>query len=239
MSKAVRIVIVAAFAVAVIGTLAFFYLTRPLAAPTEDVQTNAQVLEVSADTADESAVFRISQDESEAQFQIDEVLNGQDKTVVGTTDQVAGDILINFAEPSASEIGEIRINARTLATDDDRRNSAIGRFILRSEEDEYEFIAFVPTSLSGLPETIVVGDTLTFQVTGDLTVTGTTQEVTFDVTARLESADVISGTAQTIIQYADFGLTIPYVPSVTGVSDDVILTLNFVSNRVSESTTGA
>src|SRR6185436_20366561 len=98
-----------------------------------------------------------------------EQLNGNDKTVVGTTSEVAGDILLNLSDLSQSEIGEISINARTFATDDDRRDNSVARFILQSESDANEFITFKATSISSLSGSATVGDTLTFQVTGDLT----------------------------------------------------------------------
>jgi polyisoprenoid-binding protein YceI len=77
-----------------------------------------------------------------------------------------------------------------------------------------------------------VGDALTFQITGDLTVAGVTNEVTFNVEATLESEAQLTGQAEAIITYADFNLSIPDVPFVASVEDNVILKLNFVANAV-------
>lgn len=233
MNRTIRIIAAAALVVAIIGIAAFLYLTRPLAAASQDIQSSAAVLEVSTDTADTAVVYRISQAESTVQFALDEILNGVDTHVVGTTDQVAGDILVNFSDPAASEVGEISINARTLETDNDRRNSIIGRTILQSETDAYEFITFAPATLAGLPDTVSTGDTLTFQISGDLTIAGATQAVTFDASAAISSDDQISGSATATVLYADFGISIPSVPSVAGVSEEVVLTINFVANAVS------
>ena len=186
------------------------------------------------DASGEAQVFRISQDESQASFTIDEVLNGADKTVVGTTGEVAGDIKIDLNAPAASEMGQIRINARTLQTDSSRRDGAISRFILQSGQEDNEFIEFQPTALNSLPESANIGDTVEFQVVGDLTVSGTTQEVIFDATVDLASADQINGSAQTTVMYADFNLSIPSVPQVASVADEVILGIKFVANRVVE-----
>ena len=60
-------------------------------------------------------VFEIVQDESEARFIIDEVLRGSPKTVVGVTNQVAGQIAVDPADPASAQVGQISINARTLA----------------------------------------------------------------------------------------------------------------------------
>ena len=220
--------------IAIVGVGVFLFLTRPVEAPSEDIQENTQQLDndAQAEASGEVAVFRISQEDSTAEFNISEVLRGVDTLVVGTTSEVAGDIRVNFVDPSASAIGQIRINARTFVTDEDRRNSAIARFILQSENEAYEFIEFQPTAVSGLPESVAVGDSFTFQISGDLTILDTTNEVTFDASATYTSEDQISGSAEATVRYADWGITIPDVPFVASVEDDVILKINFVANRV-------
>lgn len=234
MNRVTRFVAIAALLIAVIGIAAFLYLTRPLASTSQDVQSSAQVLEVSTEAAEDAAVYRIVQADSSVQFEIDEVLNGADTHVVGTTSEVAGDILINFSTPSASEVGDIRINARTFATDNDRRNAAIGRFILQSEDDANEFITFSTTGISGLPDAITTGETFPFQITGDLTIAGSTQSVTFDASASLSQDDLLTGSATTTVQYSNFGLSIPSVPQVASVSDDVVLSIQFSAARVTD-----
>ena len=231
MSRSIRITIAVVAVIAVVSLGAFFYLTRDIAAPSESVQASAEQLEVSASSG-EAIVFRISQDESQVEYNIYELLNGEDKTVVGTTSEIAGDILVNLSDPSQSELGELSINARTFATDESRRDNSVARFILQSEDDANEFITFQPTSISGLPGSIEVGDSVEFQVTGDLTIAGTTSEVTFTVTATLESADRLVGHAETVASRAAFSLTIPDVPFVANVGDEVTLKLDFVANAV-------
>jgi polyisoprenoid-binding protein YceI len=229
MQRGIQIAVVVAAAVTVLAIGSFLYLTRTIAAPSADVQESVDQLE--ADNTS-SVVFRVSQDDSQVEYNIYEVLNGADKTVVGTTSQVAGDILVNFAYPTGSTIGEIAINARTFETDDDRRDNSVARFILQSESDANEFITFEPTDISGLPQTLSVGDELELQVTGNLTVAGTTKEVTFPVTVTLKSEDQLSGHAETTILRSDFNLTIPNVPLVANVGDEVTLKLDFVANAV-------
>lgn len=176
------------------------------------------------------AIFRISQDESEVRFNIDETLAGNRITVVGRTNQVAGDVLVDFDSPSQSQVGTIVINARTLRTDNESRNRAIRSSVLLSGRDEYEFIEFVPTGISGLPDSVAVGDTITFEVTGDLTVRDTTRSITFDTGVTVVTEDRLEGLASTTILYADFGVSIPNVPfNVTDIADDVILEIEFVA----------
>ncbi len=204
-----------------------------------DADTEESMVDAADDSADAEAaeaeavsdpiVFSIDPDQSTAEFNIDEDLRGERVTVVGTTNQVAGDISIDSANPANSEIGQILINARDLQTDDSGRNRALRNFILQSAEDQYEFIRFDPNTISGMPASVAVGDTIEFQITGDLTIKDATQEATFDVTVTPNSETEIEGTAQTTVAYADYGLTIPDVPFVANVADDVTLIFNFVA----------
>jgi polyisoprenoid-binding protein YceI len=179
-----------------------------------------------------ATVYRIVPEESEVRFIIDEVLRGAPYTVVGATSEVAGDIAVDTANPANTEVGTIRVNARTLTTDSDQRNRALRSFILKSAESAYEFIEFQPTAIEGLPQSVTVGEAFSFQIVGNLTVAGTTQSVTFDTTAMLDADSQLTGQAVTTVLYPDFNLTIPSVPFVAGVDEDVRLEIDFVAQAV-------
>jgi polyisoprenoid-binding protein YceI len=184
----------------------------------------------SAETTD--VLFRIVPEESEVRFNIEEDFRGERITVVGTTSEVAGDILVDQANPSNSQIGTIRINVRTLRTDQEMRNRAIRSEILESAKDEFEFSEFVPTSISGMPESVEVGTPFTFTIVGDLTVKDVTKEVTFETTVTPVSEDRLEGLATTTIMYADY-VSLPPLPGfVANVGDEVVLELEFVATRV-------
>jgi polyisoprenoid-binding protein YceI len=191
------------------------------AAPASGEETSASAANAS------SATFEIVPAESEVRFVIEEVLNGAPKTVVGTTDQIAGEMAINADDPAGSVIGPVLINARTLTTDNDFRNRAIKNRILST--NEFEFITFAPTGLEGMPESVSVGESFSFQIIGDLTVREVTKELTFDATVTPISETQLEGTASAVILYADFGLVIPDVPSVASVEDDVRLEIDFIA----------
>jgi polyisoprenoid-binding protein YceI len=175
-------------------------------------------------------VYTINPSGSEASFTIDEVLFGNPNTVVGKTSQVSGEILINKQDPSKTRIGQIKVNLSTLVTDNDLRNNTIQNRILETGDSSNQFATFDAKSIDGLPSSIAVGQTVSFKMTGDLTIHGVTKSTTFDVTATLQSANVLKGEAQTTIKYADFNIHIPDVPSVTGVGDSVKLDLTFMAN---------
>ena len=179
-------------------------------------------------------VFRIAQEESEVRFLIDEVLRGADFTVVGATDQVAGDLRVDTGDPAASDIGLIRINARTLTTDNGNRNRALRTFILKSAEDEFEYAEFETSEVTGMPESVTVGEPFDIQILGELRIAGATQPLTFDATITLESEERLSGSARSSLQHADLGLTIPSVPFVSDVAEEVRLEIDFVALAVVE-----
>lgn len=172
-----------------------------------------------------STVYQIQSSGSQASFSIDEVLRGSPKTVVGSTDQVSGQIAFDVSDPSNAQVGTILIDARSLTTDDSSRNRVLGNQILST--DQYEYISFTPTQLSGLPETVAVGEPFTFQIAGNLTIRNTTRPATFDVTVTPAADGSLTGTATTTIQYSDWGLNIPSVPFVASVGNQVALELGF------------
>jgi polyisoprenoid-binding protein YceI len=172
-------------------------------------------------------IYTISQEESEVRFSIDEILNNAPVTAVGVTNQIAGEIGIDFTTPANTQVGVITVNARTLTTDRENRNRMIRNEILDTEE--FEFITFTPTAVTGLPAAIVPGETVAFQITGDLTIRDVTLPVTFEVTAMVDAEGRLSGYAATTVLRSDYGITIPSVPSVAEVSDEVLLEFDFVA----------
>ena len=198
--------------------------SEPITAPTEEVEATPTEAPAAAD--DGLVILSIVPDESEARFNIYELLNGQDKTVIGKTNQVAGEVAINPNDLSQVKFGPIQVNARTFATDDSRRNNAIRNRILMT--DQYEYVTFTPTSISGLDGSGAVGQTYTFQVSGDLTIRDTTKPVTFDITLKAESDTRLSGFAAATIKRSDFEIAIPSVPFVANVADEITLELDFV-----------
>jgi len=212
------------------------------AATTETTTTTAPVT-TTAVTTDSAAsaenatsgarTFTLTQDGTEARFSLYELLMGQDKTVVGVTSLVEGSITVDPANPSSATISPIRIDASDLTTDSDRRNGAIQRFILQSNQEAYKYITFTPTALEGLPATVNVGDTFSFTVQGDLTIRDVTYPETFDLTVTVNSENELTGLGKTTVLRSNYGLTIPSVPSVANVGEEVQLEIQFTATAVS------
>lgn len=92
--------------------------------------------------------FQISQDGSEARFYIDEVLRGNPVEVVGVSNQIAGELAVDFTDLSSVQVGVVQVNARDLETDSEQRNRAIRNQILQT--DSHELITFTPLEVSRL-----------------------------------------------------------------------------------------
>ena len=193
----------------------------------EATEAPAEVPTEAAIVAEPDGIYEIASDESQASFSIDEILRGEPFTAIGSTDQVAGQISPNFANPAETVLGTIVVNARTLRTNNNFRNRAINNEIL--DTGEFEFITFEPTSLAGLPESFAIGETATFMVTGILTIRDIALETTFEVTLTFTADGRLEGSATATVLRADYELTIPSVPSVADVSDEVGIVIMFVA----------
>jgi polyisoprenoid-binding protein YceI len=194
--------------------------TQPAAASGTAAPTSA--------AASSATVYQIIPEQSKVSFTISEDLNGSPNTVVGTTNLVAGQLALDSHDLSQTQVGTIQVDARGLATDNSRRNGAIRNFILST--NQYEYITFTPKSVSGFSGAGQVGQTYTFQLTGDLTIRNVTKSVTFEVTAQGTSATQISGSAKATVNRGDYNLTIPSVPNVANVGEQVGLQIDFVAN---------
>ncbi len=231
----------------IIGIGGYMYATRPIALPSENnanstafqaTTTDTATVTNSSSTATSSepgsvATYKIAAG-TRAEFNINEILRGEPFTVVGTTSDVSGSVQVDLANPRDSVIGTIRINARTLKTDSSNRDNAVARFILKSEEASNEFITFEAKGISGLPNDaaakVARGESVSFKITGDLTITGITKSVVFDANFSLSqtgaNAGKIMGTAETKIKRSDFKLVIPNIPFVAGVHDEFLIKIS-------------
>jgi polyisoprenoid-binding protein YceI len=142
--------------------------------------------------------------------------------------------VVDFNTPANSRVGTIRIDARNLTTDSEFRNRAIRAEILESSKDQYEFIDFTPTAITGLPAKIAVGQSVTFQIAGDLKIRDITNPVTFDVTATVTTEDRLEGTATAQVTRTMYNLQIPNAPGVANVAEDVKLEIDFVATKVTQ-----
>jgi polyisoprenoid-binding protein YceI len=177
--------------------------------------------------ASSTVILLFAPEESEARFIIDEVLRGEPTTVIGVTNEIAGQIQVDEENPTQTQIDSITVQTGALTTDNNLRNGAIRDLILNS--GSFPVVTFTPTSIEGLPAQGAVGETYALTITGDLSVRDVTREVTFEASVTPVSESRIEGSAATTISRSDYGLTIPSVPNVADVGDEVILEIDFVA----------
>ena len=177
-------------------------------------------------------LFRIVPEESEALFSVFETFPLG--TAVGRTNQIAGDVIVDFNNPANSQLGTIRINVRTLATGDFDRDRSIRCCVLLTSRPEYEFTDFVPTALTGLPDQVEIGQIVPFQVTGNMTLRGNTRPVTFNVSLTLSSTTEIRGFATATVNRSDYGILndAENMFDYHGVEEEITLEFNFVARAV-------
>lgn len=203
--------------------------------PTEIDQAGTLADPTPAELGSAPVVFTILPGDATARFEIDEDLLSSRTgwgapsrfTVAGTTDQVKGQLILDPADPQAAQLGEIRIHARTIETENFFRNLAIHSQILNTEE--FEFISFVAQKIDGLPAGVQVGDRVAFTIEGALTIRDVTLTETFEVKAALVSESEIEGSASTVIDRNQYGLAVPFAPNVSNVEEEVELYIDFIA----------
>ena len=158
-----------------------------------------------------------------ARFRIKEVLRGDDTTVVASNPEVSVDVLVDFDDPDASEIGVVTIVADQFRTDESRRDTTINRFIL--DTGDFPEITFTPTEVVGLADALDGGVAM---VTGDLTIRDVTNPVTFELTIEEATAEGVTAEATAEVDRTDWDLNIPSVPFVASVDEMVSLELKLV-----------
>ncbi len=172
-------------------------------------------------------LYRIDPAQSEVHYEVNETFfqGNRLNTAIGRTKGVAGDILVNFAQPAQSQIGDIVIDISQFTSDESRRDNFIRRQGL--ESSTYPQATFKTTSISGLPDKVAVGDEISFQMTGDLTVKQTTKPVTWDVKLKVGDKQ-LTGSAATQILMSDFGVGPLQLP-ILQTEDQVKLFFDFVA----------
>ncbi len=184
----------------------------------------------SAAASDNLAIFQINPANSKAQFTISEVLLGKPNIVVGTTSAISGEVKLDPKDLSTAQVGEIQVDAGSFVTDNDRRNGAIRRFILQT--DQFPTITFTPASITGLSGSGEPGKSYTFQLAGDLKIRDVSHQQVFTVTVQADSPTQLTGKAVTTVKRADYNLQIPSISSVADVGEQAAVEFDFVADQV-------
>ena len=175
--------------------------------------------------------FQIVSAQTTASYSVFENLIIQNKPnndAIGTTHSVTGSFKIRTTPSPLVASMNITVDLRTLQSDASMRDHFIQRNTL--ETDTYPYATFVSVSTQGLPANYTDGQTVHFQLIGNLTLHGKTNKETFDVQSKLVG-NTISGTATSTIYMTDFGIQPPNLANIAIAQNKVGITLNFVAQN--------
>ena len=144
-----------------------------------------------------------------AGYTVDEVLNGSDVTVVGSTTEVSGDVTISGDSLTA---GEVTVQTNSITTDSDRRDGQFrGNIFDTATYPTATFTFDSPVDLSALPKD---GTTTTVTAEGTLTLKDQSRPVSVDIEI-LQSGDTLIASGSIPTTWTDFGIEPPSLGFVT------------------------
>src|SRR5216683_1437799 len=161
------------------------------------------------------STFQIVSAQTTASYSVNENLIFQNKPnndAVGTTHSVQGSFKIRTSASPLVASMNITVDLRTL------------------QSDTYPYATFVSVSTQGLPASYSDGQTIHFQITGNLTMHGTTNKEVFDVQGKVVG-NTITGTATTTIYMTDFGIQPPNLANIAIAQNKVVITLTFTASE--------
>ena len=116
----------------------------------------------------------------------------------------------------------------TLQTDEPMRDNYARQNVI--DTATYPNATFVSTCASKLPTSYHDGETISFQITGNLTLHGQTNKETFAVQGKL-AGNSITGTASSTIFMTDFGMTPPNLSNIAIVANAVLISIDFTAQE--------
>lgn len=138
----------------------------------------------SATVTDPTGTWAISTD-SVLGYRVSEVLGGVDTEGAGRTNDVAGSLTI---EGSSATAAEFIVQMASITSDSDRRDGQFnGRIMSTDEFPTATFVLTEPIDFGTVPSE---GETITASATGELTLRGVTNTVTFELEAKLDDGRI-------------------------------------------------
>lgn len=229
MSKARTLIIVLALvAVLAVAAVAAYVIIQNNRAPealapstpvaSESAEAGSTSQPESFDPAALAGEWEVSSD-SIAGYRVDEVLGGQDVTVVGRTDRVDGSVTVADSVITAAEIV---VNVDSVETDSTNRDAEFRKLLATDTHPDAVFAATEPVTLAA-------GES-TYEVPGTLTVAGATAPVTATITATVtpDGAQLVGNFP---IVFEDFGISAPDLGFVTVEDQGLVeFSLNMTKN---------
>jgi polyisoprenoid-binding protein YceI len=148
-------------------------------------------------------------DASQVGYRVEEVLFGVNTTAVGRTNSVSGSLVIDGAAVSAVEFS---VDVASISSDESRRDNQFRGRIMSA--DEFPTATFALTQPIELGVEPADGVEVQAQATGELTLRGVTNPVTFDVNAKQDNG-LIGVQGSIPVVFADYGIANPSNSGIT------------------------
>lgn len=148
-------------------------------------------------------------DASELGYRIKEVLFGVDTEAVGRTNQITGTMTLDGTTLTAAEF---TVDVTTISSDESRRDGQFHGRIMST--DEFPTATFVLSAPVELGVESAEGAAVTAAATGDLTLRGVTNSVTFELTAKQDNGKIgVLGNIPVV--FADYEIANPSTGGIT------------------------
>jgi polyisoprenoid-binding protein YceI len=159
---------------------------------------------------------------SQAGYRVQEVLFGQDTEAVGRTNAVTGELTVAGSQVSS---GSFTVDLTQVTSDEERRDSQFqGRIMETASYPTATFELAEPITLESLPAD---GSAVTASASGELTLHGTTRQVTVELTVQ-RSGDGVQASGSIPVTFADYGIASPsFGPVTTEDSGEIEFLLAF------------
>jgi polyisoprenoid-binding protein YceI len=140
---------------------------------------------------------------SEAGYRVQEVLSGQDNEATGRTKSVTGEVTISGTTVNTASLS---VDMKSVASGEGLRDSQFkSRIMETSQFPTATFELKTPIKLDRVPADL---EQITVKATGTLTLHGTAKEVTIDLSARRNGANLeVNGTVP--IHFSDYDISNP------------------------------
>ena len=194
---------------------------KPTATPTSAAATSAAATATTGGwtvTSASKATVKVREQLAGVSFPSDAVL-----TATGAVGTFALKPDATFSADS-----KITFDLNSLSSDERQRDQFIKMDTL--EVRRFPTATLVPTRVDGLALPLASSGTFTFKLTGKLTIKGVSKDVTFDVVAKRDGANLTAtATLAPTVKFGDFGMQPPSTFRVLSIVDEIRLVVDLVA----------
>lgn len=159
-----------------------------------------------------------------AGYRVEEVLRGENVTVVGRTEQVSGEFTLDEQSVTA---GSVSVDVASIETESGNRDNYFRSQAMQA--DQFPTAEFQLTEPISLPDAAVTGEPIQVTAVGEMTIRDVTQTVTADLEVVFEGNGVrVVGSIP--VTFTDFGVEAPSLGFVE-VEDQGAIELDLTLER--------